>query len=84
MRHQYLSCWSRPFQSLEPGVHKVGGEGGERLATVDGSFCEVEGNLMLHVVLGRECFECEFVVTNITDQAILGIPASCKKCCIIV
>ena len=74
---------SRLFRSLEPGIFKLGGEGGDRLATADGSFCEVEGNLMLNVVLGREHFELEFVVANITDEAILGMPALCKMGCVL-
>ena len=74
---------SRLFRSLEPGILKLGGEGGDRFATADGSFCEVEGNLMLNVVLGREHFELEFVVANITDQAILGMPALCKMGCVL-
>ena len=50
------------------------------MVTADGSSCEVEGSVVLKVAISK-IFLLEFVVDNVTDQAILGIPAMSQLGC---
>ena len=66
---------SKVYHSLDRLKPELFGSSRERLVTTDGSSCEVEGSVVLKVAIGMEIFDLEFVVANVTDQAILGMPA---------
>ena len=59
------------------------GIGSEKLATADGSYCEIEGTVTLGVSLAGEIYQAEFTVANITDHMILGMPTLMSMGCVL-
>ena len=66
---------SKVYHSLARLKPELFGSSRKRLVTADGNSCDVEGSVVLKVAIGKEIFDLEFVVANVTDQAILGMPA---------